>query len=100
MPKRIAKVEVCEHVIDGDVVDSRPTTVADFPAIRRRRVCLACGFRWSTFEISSKDFEHLRKAGERIVRITRISASLSEILAERDAPIGMEMGDQCQATAE
>ena len=34
--------------LDTQVKDSRPTE--DSAAIRRRRLCLACGFRFTTFE--------------------------------------------------
>jgi hypothetical protein len=35
----------------GDVIDSRPTDVPGFQTIRRRRLCLACNARITTFEV-------------------------------------------------
>jgi len=71
--------KVCNHAVDGDVFDSRPTIVAGFPAIRRRRKCLACGFRWTTFELSENDLNDLRKAGERWVRTYK---AISKMMAD------------------
>ena len=36
------------HSLDNKVIESRD--VADGEAIRRRRQCLACGYRWTTYE--------------------------------------------------
>ncbi len=36
------------HSIENKVIESRD--VADGEAIRRRRQCLACGYRWTTYE--------------------------------------------------
>lgn len=69
----------CEHAdADNKVFDSRPTTFAGFPAIRRRRKCLSCGFRWTTFELTGSALEELREAGERLLRT---DAMLSKIAA-------------------
>lgn len=40
----------CHHCgsLDNKVIESRD--VADGEAIRRRRQCLACGYRWTTYE--------------------------------------------------
>lgn len=36
------------HLLENKVIESRD--VADGEAIRRRRQCLACGYRWTTYE--------------------------------------------------
>lgn len=41
------KCPICRH-LESKVVDSRPTP--DGASIRRRRVCLACGGRFTTYE--------------------------------------------------
>lgn len=40
-------------VCDGEsqVKDSRPASILGGTSIRRRRVCLTCQYRWTTFEI-------------------------------------------------
>lgn len=42
------------------VIDSRPSE-QDIAAIRRRRVCAACGFRFTTFELFVDDLPGARR---------------------------------------
>jgi hypothetical protein len=39
----------CQGV--SNVLDSRPSTFRTIRSIRRRRVCLSCGHRWTTMEV-------------------------------------------------
>jgi transcriptional repressor NrdR len=51
--------------LDTQVKDSRPTE--DSAAIRRRRVCLACGFRFTTFErVQLRELTVLKRNGRRV----------------------------------
>src|ERR1700726_13646 len=51
--------------LDTQVKDSRPTE--DSSAIRRRRVCLACNFRFPTFErVQLRELVVLKRNGRRI----------------------------------
>lgn len=51
--------------LDTQVKDSRPTE--DSAAIRRRRVCLACGFRFTTFErVQLRELVVLKRNGRRV----------------------------------
>jgi transcriptional repressor NrdR len=51
--------------LDTQVKDSRPTE--DSSAIRRRRVCLACGFRFTTFErVQLRELTVLKRNGRRV----------------------------------
>ena len=53
----------CQHD-DSQVKDSRPTE--DNAAIRRRRVCPACGARFTTFErVQLRDLIVIKKSGRR-----------------------------------
>jgi transcriptional repressor NrdR len=53
----------CQHD-DSQVKDSRPTE--DNAAIRRRRVCPACGARFTTFErVQLRDLVVIKKSGRR-----------------------------------
>lgn len=53
----------CQHD-DTQVKDSRPTE--DNAAIRRRRVCPACGARFTTFErVQLRDLVVIKKSGRR-----------------------------------
>jgi transcriptional repressor NrdR len=51
--------------LDTQVKDSR--TIEDFSAIRRRRLCLACGFRFTTFERAQlREFVVIKRNGRRV----------------------------------
>src|SRR5262249_51054893 len=51
--------------LDTQVKDSRPTE--DSSAIRRRRVCLACGFRFTTFErVQLRELIVIKRNGRRV----------------------------------
>jgi transcriptional repressor NrdR len=51
--------------LDTQVKDSRPTE--DSAAIRRRRVCLACGFRFTTFErVQLRELTVIKRNGRRV----------------------------------
>ena len=50
---------------DTQVKDSRPTE--DNTAIRRRRVCMACGGRFTTFErVQLRELSVMKKSGRRV----------------------------------
>src|SRR5207245_4664318 len=51
--------------LDTQVKDSRPTE--DSAAIRRRRVCLACHFRFTTFErVQLRELVVIKRNGRRV----------------------------------
>jgi transcriptional repressor NrdR len=51
--------------LDTDVKDSRPTENSS--AVRRRRVCLTCGFRFTTFErVQLRDLIVIKRDGRRV----------------------------------
>src|SRR5215210_8853185 len=51
--------------LDTQVKDSRPTE--DSAAIRRRRVCLACNFRFTTFErVQLRELIVIKRNGRRV----------------------------------
>src|SRR5438094_5032363 len=51
--------------LDTQVRDSRPTE--DSSAIRRRRVCLACNFRFTTFErVQLRELIVIKRNGRRV----------------------------------
>src|SRR6266851_3654636 len=68
--------------LDTQVKDSRPTE--DSSVIRRRRVCLACNFRFTTFERV-----HIDQAVSKIVRELE-SQGESEISSETVGEMVME----------
>ena len=45
------------------VTDSRPSEIDEHTTIRRRRVCLDCETRWSTYELSSSTLMQLGALG-------------------------------------
>ena len=78
----------CQHD-DTQVKDSRPTD--DNAAIRRRRVCPACGARFTTFEpVQLRDLVVIKKSGrrvpfdrEKLLRSVQISLRKRPVEAER-----------------
>jgi transcriptional repressor NrdR len=69
--------------LDTQVKDSRPTE--DSAAIRRRRVCLACNFRFTTFEqMVSKIVRDLESLGESEVSSEAIGETVMEHLRGLD----------------
>ena len=51
--------------LDTQVKDSRPTE--DSAAIRRRRLCLVCGFRFTTFErVQLRELAVIKRNGRRV----------------------------------
>jgi transcriptional repressor NrdR len=68
------------------VKDSRPTE--DSAAIRRRRVCLACNFRFTTFErVQLRELVVLKRNGRRVpFDRDKLLRSLSIALRKRPVP--------------
>ena len=73
---------------DTAVKDSRPTE--DAAAIRRRRVCVACGGRFTTFErVQLRDLIVLKKSGRRVA-FDRDKLMRSVQIALRKRPVETE----------
>src|ERR1051326_2740956 len=68
--------------LDTQVKDSRPTE--DSGAIRRRRICLACGLRFTTFErVQLRELGGIKRNGRRgPVDPERIERMVSKIVRE------------------
>lgn len=58
MPKVHSNIDICPHCGEQEVkvIDSRPVEGSREPIRRRRRKCLACSHRWSTYEITDAAF--------------------------------------------
>ena len=54
------KCPECFSVNNSKVLDSRPCYKTNLTYIRRRRECLSCEFRFSTYEILAEDLSFLR----------------------------------------
>lgn len=50
----------CSHA-NNTVKDSRTTPEG---SVRRRRLCLDCGYRWNTIEVTQDEYESLRALSE------------------------------------
>jgi transcriptional repressor NrdR len=73
---------------DTQVKDSRPTE--DSNAIRRRRVCIECGGRFTTFErVQLRELTVLKKSGKR-VPFDRDKLMRSVQIALRKRPVDQE----------
>jgi transcriptional repressor NrdR len=78
--------------LDTQVKDSRPTE--DSAAIRRRRVCLACNFRFTTFErVQLRELVVLKRNGRR-VPFDRDKLLRSLSIALRKRPVEPEQVEQ------
>jgi transcriptional repressor NrdR len=78
--------------LDTQVKDSRPTE--DSSAIRRRRVCLACNFRFTTFErVQLRELIVLKRNGRR-VPFDRDKLQRSLQIALRKRPVEPERIEQ------
>ena len=78
--------------LDTQVKDSRPTE--DSAAIRRRRLCLACGFRFTTFErVQLRELSVIKRNGRR-VPFDRDKLARSVVIALRKRPVDPERVEQ------
>jgi transcriptional repressor NrdR len=78
--------------LDTQVKDSRPTE--DSAAIRRRRVCLACNFRFTTFErVQLRELVVIKRNGRR-VPFDRDKLMRSIQIALRKRPVDPERVEQ------
>jgi transcriptional repressor NrdR len=78
--------------LDTQVKDSRPTE--DSAAIRRRRVCLSCNFRFTTFErVQLRELTVIKRNGRR-VPFDRDKLLRSLSIALRKRPIEPERIEQ------
>jgi transcriptional repressor NrdR len=82
--------------LDTQVKDSRPTE--DSAAIRRRRVCLACGFRFTTFErVQLRELVVIKRNGRR-APFDRDKIMRSLQIALRKRPVDAERLEQMVTT--
>src|SRR5437016_13443824 len=78
--------------LDTQVKDSRPT--GDSSVIRRRRVCLACNFRFTTFErVQLRELVVIKRNGRR-VPFDRDKLLRSVQIALRKRPVEPERIDE------
>ena len=78
--------------LDTQVKDSRPTE--DSAAIRRRRVCLSCQFRFTTFErVQLRELTVIKRNGRR-VPFDRDKLARSLSIALRKRPVEPERVEQ------
>jgi transcriptional repressor NrdR len=78
--------------LDTQVKDSRPTE--DSAAIRRRRVCLSCNFRFTTFErVQLRELTVIKRNGRR-VPFDRDKLMRSVQIALRKRPVEPERIEQ------
>jgi len=74
--------------LDTQVKDSRPTE--DSAVIRRRRVCMACNFRFTTFErVQLRELTILKRSGRR-TPFERDKLARSIAIATRKRPVDPE----------
>lgn len=56
----------CPHCdsVDTVVKDSRPHIKMDIKSVRRRRMCLSCSFRFTTYEVTQEKLNELDAIGD------------------------------------
>lgn len=82
--------------LDTQVKDSRPTE--DSAVIRRRRVCLACNFRFTTFErVQLRELTVIKRNGRR-VPFDRDKLLRSVQISLRKRPVDPERVEQLVST--
>lgn len=86
--QRRPDVRICPRCGHGEagVVDSRHT--GRFGAIRRRRACAACSYRWSTLEIAESTIDDMISAARanwtaELEKSALVSVRLKEALDHR-----------------
>src|SRR5580693_5676609 len=80
--------------LDTQVKDSRPTE--DSAVIRRRRVCIACNFRFTTFErVQLRELTVIKRNGRRVpVDVEKVETMVSAIVRE------LESGGEAEISSE
>jgi transcriptional regulator NrdR family protein len=70
----------CPHCSNGitEVIDSRPSHIGIHEAVRRRRRCRSCDYRFSTFEIPEATFLEMKSDRQKIISA---QAKLGKVLA-------------------
>jgi transcriptional repressor NrdR len=84
----------CPHcgTLDTQVRDSRPSE--DHAAIRRRRACIQCGARFTTYErVQLRDLTIVKRSGRR-VPFDREKLARSVQIALRKLPVGEDRIEQ------
>ena len=92
--------------LDTQVKDSRPTE--DSSVIRRRRVCLACNFRFTTFErVQLRELVVMKRNGRRVpfdrdklLRSVQISLRKRPVLPERIEAVVSKMVRELESLGE
>ncbi len=77
----------CKH-IETKVVDSRLASEGD--QVRRRRECLACGARFTTFEVAELNFPHVIKRDGRRTTFSEEKLRTGMLTALEKRPVSMD----------
>ncbi len=91
------KCPYCSHTEDK-VIDSRPTD--DFTAVRRRRECLKCGSRFTTYEkVEESQLMVVKKDGSRqLFEREKITNCIMKACAKR--PVSVVQAEEISASVE
>jgi len=78
------------------IVDSRPTLLGNAAAVRRRRKCLQCNHRLTTYECEAiKDAEDMRTALGRVVGLARNAVGgLANFIDHYEQELGLSRPDR------
>ena len=76
--------EKCGHQ-DWTVLETRHSHIKgkpNSPATRRRRECLGCGDRFTTYEVSGADYDDLLSATSAIAKLRIVLGEIARILTQ------------------
>lgn len=62
-----------------EVKDSRAKVYAGFSTTSRRRLCMSCGHRYTTFEVLERELERLQGL---ITRVAKVKDALAELMLQ------------------
>lgn len=69
------------------VLETRDSLYGDTPALRRRRECLECGYRATTYEIDASVYAAVMRAARIVGRLEGPLAALTAALADHKAAL-------------
>lgn len=89
----------CHHP-ENQVIDTRPSLYNQIPGIRRRRVCLQCKKRFSSFEMTINDLEGVEPAtlDGLLQQITKLfkDAPVTHYKAPLVTPLKVDSASRCE----
>lgn len=69
----------------AEVIDSRPGPVlGDECSVRRRRACVACDHRWTTYEVSEDKIAHLMDMQRSLSTFAKYARDFANLVLKKE----------------